>query len=199
MLHVYCDYQNRENQSKWELLSSILVQAIRCRLSKDADAMPKELFRAYLTHQSLTWGGMIDLLSTIVAKLKRPVIAVDGLDEYVQERGESVAIGTKIDIFDGIQEAVKKSASQCRILVTSRENCTRRYKDHATFLEIQAKREDIDLYVSGTLLHDPLNQFNFSNLDNEDRELIVQEIGNKAQNQYEPDFVILSFNSLTYH
>ena len=186
IIYAYCDYKERNKQTIEDLMS-ILLQQIVLHIEV-TQCVPPEVVKAYEEHAfgetRMRRSELRALLTTLLKPLRRSIIVLDALDEYVPVDGDAHSI-KKVEIFDELQEIMKECGGSCRMFVTSRENCMLRYDDkiHATRLRIAAAEEDIRSYVSWFIRSE---KFPYAEEVSEDRELageIVESLAKNANGQ----------------
>ena len=170
IIYAYCDYKERNRQTIEDLMSILLRQLVLH--IEVTQGIPPEVLQAYDEHASgesrMRRSELQALLTTLLKTFRRSMIVLDALDEYVPPEGDAHSIKA-VGIFDELQKVMKECGDSCRMFVTSRENCMRRYDTvHATRLRIAAAEEDVRSYVSEFLRS---NEFPYAEEVSEDPEL----------------------------
>ncbi|KAK2602963.1 hypothetical protein N8I77_009457 [Diaporthe amygdali] len=187
---LYCEYGHRKVQTRQALLCSAMRQ-----LLEHCQGLPKVLAQAW-TRYGTSPEGLPDeecpvLLKTLVHQLGRCFLIIDGVDEYISLSEQSTPSRYPVDIVDDLEDIAQECSNQCRVLIASREDTYRAYKDDESLknsaydIEVIAREEDIRTYVKSAI-SDPQNKFSHRIMlqreENKDlKDLIVDTLTLKSQ------------------
>ncbi|ORY13427.1 hypothetical protein BCR34DRAFT_599956 [Clohesyomyces aquaticus] len=151
LIAIYCEYDNRERQTRQKLLCCAIRQAFQHILDEEKP-IPDELHTIWMKYKSDTGGLPAEegssLLAVLVQRLGKCYFVLDGLDEY---QGEAKATRSRfpIDIFEDLHTVTTKCSDSCRMLVASRDDVYNAYKGRidACGIDVVAQRDDIAKYV----------------------------------------------------
>lgn len=143
LAYIYCDYHDREAQTPFALLSSVLEQIVR-RIS--GDTLPPEVLSLYETHKKYatrpTLTEIGGVLRKICSSLKAVHIVIDALDECSESEDAA------IDVVSNILAI----GPTVRLLCTSRFSRTfETFFQDKQRIEISARDEDIRTFVKARL------------------------------------------------
>lgn len=144
LAYVYCSYQSRQELCPQIILSSLLRQLIRTRLSISRNAQSLyQHHRLQSTH--LSYAELVKLLQTIARLFTRVFIIVDALDEDHGSGNEDLH-PLLSDLF-GLQNSTSSN-----LFATSRtvSEITHRFF-HCLWKEIKAQSGDVLSYIQGQI------------------------------------------------
>jgi Cdc6-like AAA superfamily ATPase len=143
LAYVFCNYKSQADQSLQGLLSALLKQLVQNR--RDITSLVIDL---YDRHMKQTRKPSIDelfrALLTVCSNYTRVYIVIDALDECTDRDG------TQSQFIDQLSDLQEKT--NLRLLFTSRfiPGITEKFQSHP-MLEVQASKEDVELYVVGQI------------------------------------------------
>ncbi|KAF4978531.1 hypothetical protein FZEAL_5103 [Fusarium zealandicum] len=137
--YVYCDHNQRQEQSPSVLLSSILQQVLQNSTER---ILPSEVSLLYRQHQKYdtrpTMAQIVDVLRKLASRLSIFYVVIDALDECAESEEDAVQF----------MSTVCSLGSHVKVLCTSRFSTTfEDYFDQSMKLQISAQSEDIEMFL----------------------------------------------------
>lgn len=143
-MFVYCDFDQRSNQSALALVSSMVRQILQQQHGDPAIPEILSLYRGHQTNNTRpTLVEMTKILSTLVSHLDQAHIIIDALDEHSEREEES------LDFLSVLQSL----GSRVKILCTSRPATSLQsaYFKKWTTITIFAHEGDIRLFLENRI------------------------------------------------
>lgn len=139
---IYCDYNDRQNQTAINLISSLLQQ-----LLQQTSTLPENMKSIYTEHRKkgirLGQAGCVNVLKSAIPTFSEVFVVIDALDEC-----------TKTAAQDFIEPVLKLAG--VRTLVTSRRNSPNlgHHFNSVSELEVSASIDDVRMYLKGRIKED---------------------------------------------
>jgi hypothetical protein len=168
---VYCDWDQRDQQTPFNLIKSITRQLVDRRLTS-ADSAESRLEVANFLEKHKPTPSLKDyltFLSSVVGKFKRVFIIVDGLDE----------------LYDSHREGFVKvilEISNIQLFVTSRDHISP--TKEFTTLEIRSNPKDIEAYIEFRIDESPLALKDSIRKRPQLKAKILETVNHKYSNMY---------------
>jgi hypothetical protein len=159
VIEIYCEYDNREFQTRQSLLCCAILQVVQ-QLDTSRE-IPEELRNVWMKYKHKHNRGPLPavegslLFVALVQRLESCYIVLDGLDEY-QGQTKVTRPRFPIDLFEDLYAVIEKCPSRYRMLVASRDDVYHAHKDwiKASSIDVVADRNDIAKYVRSRVEHD---------------------------------------------
>ncbi|KAH9907762.1 hypothetical protein F4778DRAFT_446080 [Xylariomycetidae sp. FL2044] len=141
--YIYCDYNQRKEQTPTVLMSSVLQQLLQH--STGVHFPPElsslyDLHRKYGTRPTLT--QITDILRKFAVRFKTIHVVIDALDECAETEEDALRLVSDI----------RSLGAQVKLLCTSRFSTTlESYFEESTRLEIAAQNDDIGLFLDAQI------------------------------------------------
>ena len=141
--YIYCDHNQRHEQTQTALLSSLLQQTLQ---QSTTGTLPPEISSLYNLHQKYgtrpTLSQITENLRRLLSKLRVVYIIIDALDECAENEEEALAFVS----------TVCSLGSQVKVLCTSRPSATfKTYFEGSTTLSISARDDDIRMFLEAQI------------------------------------------------
>lgn len=139
---IYCNYNEREEQTLVNLLGSLLQQFVQQR-----STIPTDLQKVYESHERKKTRPSVAeysrLLESQLSSFSEAFLVIDALDEYLDNDRTR----------DALLAEIRKLQPRLRLLVTSRPNVKNLALnfDNVTQLEIRASDSDIKRYLESEI------------------------------------------------
>ncbi|KAI5818441.1 hypothetical protein BZA77DRAFT_342841 [Pyronema omphalodes] len=180
--YVYCDYQDRDEQTAVNMIGGLLKQAITGSSQKVSPDAIEPLLKKKKSRQAIEIQDAVSAFSGLIRCFDKTYICIDALDECNEtDRRQLIQYLAELSSVSN-----QKDTLPVRLFFTGRPSMEKYVQSHTSIkpkiplmVKLQASTEDIAAYIAHRISED-----NMVGMDDDFKEHIIKEIVSASQNMF---------------